>query len=139
MPNRVVALFYSKLKLEERSDHANVQVPTASIAVTGAIPGLYVYKDFISPEEEQQMIEGIDSQEWTKLLNRRVQHYGYEFKYGTNNVDTTSKIGDLPGFCEPIVPRMKTVMEEFRSAGPDEAEFVGTANGDYFEKFGMFD
>ena len=52
-PNRVVALFYSKLRLEQRSDHANVEVPTASIAVTGAIPGLYVYKDFITPEEEQ--------------------------------------------------------------------------------------
>lgn len=138
VPNRVVAMFFSKLRLEERQDHANVEVPPAQVAVTGAIPGIYVYKDFITPEEEQDMVTGIDSHDWIKLLNRRVQHYGYEFKYGTNNVDTTSKIGDLPAFCEPIIPRMSAVMGEFKSEKPDEAEFVGEG-GNYFEKFGMFD
>ena len=52
--------------------------------------------EFITPEEEQEMIATIDKGKWIKLLNRRVQHFGYEFKYGTNNVDTNNQIGDLP-------------------------------------------
>ena len=50
------------------------------------------------------MLSLIDKEKWVKLLNRRVQHYGYEFKYGTNNVDTKKQIGELPSFCDPIVP-----------------------------------
>ena len=52
------------------------------------------------------MMKEIDQNEWTKLLNRRVQHYGFEFKYGTNNVDTESKMGKLPEFCDPIIPKL---------------------------------
>ena len=74
------------------------------MAKTGSIPGLFVIDDFISEKEEKEMLTLIDKEKWVKLLNRRVQHYGYEFKYGTNNVDTKKQIGELPSFCEPIVP-----------------------------------
>jgi len=59
------------------------------------------------------MLKLIDKEKWVKLLNRRVQHYGYEFKYGTNNVDTKSQIGDLPSFCDPVLPRMKKALMAF--------------------------
>jgi len=48
-----------------------------------------------------------------KLLNRRVQHYGYEFKYGTNNVDTNTQIGNLPSFCDSIIQRMTSALCAF--------------------------
>lgn len=53
----------------------------------GSIPGLFVIDNFISKEEEMQLILTIDNQQWSKLNNRRVQHYGYEFKYGRNQID----------------------------------------------------
>ena len=41
-------------------------------AKTGSIPGLYVYDEVITPEEEKEMLAKIDEGKWTKLLNRRV-------------------------------------------------------------------
>ena len=51
------------------------------------------------------MIKDIDQNEWTKLLNRRVQHYGYEFKYGTNDVDFSDPMkGKMPEFTQFLLP-----------------------------------
>lgn len=63
-------------------------MPVADVAVSGIIPGLFVYEEFVTREEEKAMIKKIDSGKWIKLLKRRVQHFGFEFKYGANNVDT---------------------------------------------------
>ena len=82
------------------------------------------------------MVADIDCNKWIKLLNRRVQHYGYEFKYGTNNVDTNSKIGELPSFCDVVKPRMASVLEEFQF---EQDKSVHTGKGDYYDKMGMFD
>ena len=49
-------------------------------------------------EEEKALINGFDERQWIKLLNRRVQHYGFEFVYGANNVDRARKLGDMPEF-----------------------------------------
>jgi alkylated DNA repair protein alkB family protein 8 len=57
-----------------------------------------VIDDFITSEEEQTLIENIDKQEWNKLSHRRVQHYGYEFIYGANNINKNNKIGPIPEF-----------------------------------------
>jgi len=64
-----------------------VDFPDAKVAFTGAIPGLYIFDNIVTEEESQELITALDSNKWSKLLNRRVQHYGYEFKYGTNNVN----------------------------------------------------
>ncbi len=48
--------------------------------------------------------EGEGEHKWQKLLNRRVQHYGYEFKYGTNNVDLEKSIGTMPEFLTFLEP-----------------------------------
>ena len=60
------------------------------------------------------MIESIDKNSWTKLLNRRVQHYGYEFKYGTNNVDGDQKLGQMPDFCDGISKPIQNVLKRFK-------------------------
>lgn len=54
-------------------------------------------------EEEKALIEAFDKNQWIKLLNRRVQHYGFEFVYGANNVDKTRKLGDMPDFLSSII------------------------------------
>jgi alkylated DNA repair protein alkB family protein 8 len=53
--------------------------------------------------EENILINGFDERQWIKLLNRRVQHYGFEFVYGANNVDRTRKLGDMPDFLSSII------------------------------------
>ena len=70
--NRVVVFFYTELACSELKISANVEIPPAEIASTGSIPGLFVIDDFISPEEEAAMVQDIDKNKWTKLLNRRV-------------------------------------------------------------------
>lgn len=67
------------------------------------------------------MVALIDQGQWTKLLNRRVQHFGYEFKYGTNNVDPNSQIGGLPPFCDPIVPRMENSLRAFKESNEPQS------------------
>ena len=54
-------------------------------------------------EEEKALINGFDERQWIKLLNRRVQHYGFEFVYGANNVDRARKLGDMPEFLSSII------------------------------------
>lgn len=44
------------------------------------LPGLYLYRDFITDSEEQTLLDYIDAQEWTTSLKRRVQHYGYRYE-----------------------------------------------------------
>lgn len=93
---RKVFVFYSKIPLIEVNENNNSTFPIASYKID--IQGLYVIDDFISEDEEKTMINNIDSFEWTKLSHRRVQHYGYEFIYGANNVNKNKKIGELPEF-----------------------------------------
>jgi len=49
-------------------------------------------------------MQRIDSEKWNKMLNRRVQHYGYEFIYGANSVDKEKKMGELPEMCDFLIP-----------------------------------
>jgi alkylated DNA repair protein alkB family protein 8 len=55
-------------------------------------------------DEEKELIKNLDERKWIKMLNRRVQHYGYEFVYGANNVDRTKHIGDFPDFLAFLLP-----------------------------------
>ena len=84
---RVLVFFCTSIKKDGLKKQEIVDFPDASIAKTGSLPGLYVFDDFISEAESAEIIKTLDSGKWEKLLNRRVQHFGYEFKYGTNDVN----------------------------------------------------
>ena len=71
-------------------------------------------------EEEHDLIKALDENKWIKLLNRRVQHYGYEFVYGSNNVDVTRKIGDMPSFLDFLIPRLEKVLKSYKVIGNHE-------------------
>jgi len=36
-----------------------------------------------------------------------VQHFGFEFKYGTNNVDPDKSMGKFPQFLDFLQPRVQ--------------------------------
>jgi hypothetical protein len=95
---RTIFTIFSKISSEEVKQKELCNVPNASL-VNIDIPGLILINDFISEEEEINLIKDIDSNKWEKLTNRKVQHYGYEFIYGANIINKNKKIGELPSFC----------------------------------------
>lgn len=83
------------------------------LATTGRIPGLYILDNFISEAEEDAIVKALDQRDWIKMLQRRVQHFGYEFVYGANNVDKTKKISDMPDFLQFLLPRVNEYLKNF--------------------------
>jgi hypothetical protein len=51
------------------------------------MPGLAVAEDFMSEEEEKNIVEFLDTQTWETELARRVQQFGYRFFYETQTID----------------------------------------------------
>lgn len=103
---RSVHIQYSVLSLGKVSSSASVPVSTSASELD--IPGLYLVHDFVSPKEEQELLESVDSRPWQHLAKRRVQHYGYEFCYNIRNVNTNQYLGELPSFLYPILERLRS-------------------------------
>lgn len=99
---RVLSFFYTTLLKADLKKSSIIDFADASVARTGAIPGLYIFDDFVTEAESQELVAALDAKKWSKMLNRRVQHYGYEFKYGTNNVDADEEMGQMPPFLDFI-------------------------------------
>ncbi|KAG8375257.1 hypothetical protein BUALT_Bualt10G0081700 [Buddleja alternifolia] len=59
-------------------------VPVSTSASDLDIPGLYLMHDFVTAKEEEELLAAVDSRPWQHLAKRRVQHYGYEFRYDVN-------------------------------------------------------
>lgn len=53
-----------------------------------SVPGLYIQENVITPEVEKQIIEWLDSKQWSNALNRKTQHYGYTYGYQQNNLQS---------------------------------------------------
>jgi hypothetical protein len=45
------------------------------------IPGLRLLLDFVSEQEERELLAALERQPWHSLAKRRVQHYGFKFDY----------------------------------------------------------
>lgn len=68
--------------------------------------GLTVLQNFISPEEERfftQLFDWTCEKDINSLKNRQVKHYGYEFRYGSNDVDLDSPLSEkIPEQCDVL-------------------------------------
>ena len=62
------------------------------------ISGLTLIPNFISFDEEANLLELIDSFPWKLDLKRRVQHYGWIYNYRQANVSPTSSIPECFDF-----------------------------------------
>jgi alkylated DNA repair dioxygenase AlkB len=69
-----------------------------------ALPGLFLYPDFIDETREKQLLDEIDSQIWIVDYLRRLQYYGYR-----NELD---KPYDLIPFPVPMPPLMYQLSQE---------------------------
>lgn len=71
------------------------------------IKGLYYEDDFITEEEEKQLLADIYAAEWKNVLNRRVQHYGYSYDYVLKKIEY---VGELPEFLTAINKKVSSYL-----------------------------
>eukprot|EP00118_Oscarella_pearsei_P007079 m.33491 g.33491 ORF g.33491 m.33491 type:complete len:354 (+) comp31823_c0_seq2:95-1156(+) len=102
-PQPVISLSYI--------DHLPKHSSSSSSKETALPPGLHLYLQFITEAEEDLLIELFGEQpldcETQSLRHRRVHHYGYEFLYGTNDVDVRNPMKrGIPEECLLVISRM---------------------------------
>ncbi|WCJ28991.1 hypothetical protein M5689_010657 [Euphorbia peplus] len=102
---RCLHIRYSVLQLPGENQ-VKGSIPVSKMASELNIPGLYLLHEFVTGKEEQELLAAVDELPWKNLSKRRVQHYGYEFRYETRNVDTEQKLGQLPAFISSVVERI---------------------------------
>ncbi|KAM3478399.1 hypothetical protein MY8738_005998 [Beauveria namnaoensis] len=67
--------------------------------------GLFVYKDFISKEHEETILQILcDQLDWPDRKGRRSLHYGYTFSYKTFAIDTDVPHAPFPDWLLPLLP-----------------------------------
>ncbi|XP_022122643.2 alkylated DNA repair protein alkB homolog 8 [Pieris rapae] len=84
-------------------------VPSDEILCTADPPkGLQIIPDFITIEEEKEFIALFDWIDEFNLKNRQVKHYGYEFRYGSNDVDLNAPLDEkIPLQCDILWERLR--------------------------------
>lgn len=70
------------------------------------LEGLYYSEDFVSPDQEHDLLARIDSQSWNTELKRRVQHFGYRYSYSRGAVDPKDYLGPLPEWLAALSERL---------------------------------
>ena len=73
--------------------------------------GLRIIPDWITEEEEVLLVNEIDANPWDVGIKRRVQHYGFVFKYSTLKA-TESAENEFPPLCQEIVERIGSEMDQ---------------------------
>lgn len=84
-----------KLLLHDAIQSSCVIKPTPT-----SIPGLVIYKNFLTLEKSRMLFDTIDKYPWNTELSRRTQHYGYKYTYTRPNlIEKTTK---MPKILEDI-------------------------------------
>ncbi|KAF8776862.1 Alkylated DNA repair protein alkB like protein [Argiope bruennichi] len=89
---------------------SNTDVPLLNCTENSMPPGLVLIENFINEEEEKALLAAItfeDVSEKAVLKHRKVKHYGYEFIYGSNNVDKNRCLDEkVPDICIPYLEKI---------------------------------
>lgn len=85
----------------------------AESATIPNVEGLIYVKDWLSVEEELEIVKKLDHPDkcWSNDLKRRVQQYGYKFNYVTRSLDMESNVGPLPDFLQSVGNRLKVRLD----------------------------
>ena len=108
-------LFYCQFAKSELNNKMSNELPNATTPMN--IPGMMLIENFITEDEEKELFEIFDKREWHNLSNRRVQHDGYEFIYGSNNVNPNNKLGPLPDWIRPTQTNLEAYTDKINGAG----------------------
>lgn len=112
---------------KKKQVHPIRSIPCTSSTSHIQIPGLFIIEDFLTEDEEKGILSQTNLLPWwnptkdtsstptqeinlqshkhthTLLMKRRVQHFGYEFKYDILNVDLSSPLTDFYSFPPPFL------------------------------------
>jgi len=82
-------------------------------------PGLTLYTNAISDEDEKYLINSINNSIWNEesTLKRRVQHYGLKYDYKKRDVARPINMEKLPDWTDKIVTKMMLRGGPFYEAG----------------------
>ena len=69
--------------------------------------GLIVVENFITKEEESELMKNIYEYEWSDQLKRRVQQYGYNYSYTKRNLSQDDLADEIPTFLQPLSENLK--------------------------------
>ena len=92
--------------------------PTGSTVQEEAVPGLVYRPEFITSEEERELVAWLDEHEWSRPLKRRVQQYGWRYDYRQREIDARMRLGELPDWAAALAQRL--VNEELMDERPDQ-------------------
>ncbi|KAI9296829.1 hypothetical protein K502DRAFT_301787 [Neoconidiobolus thromboides FSU 785] len=78
------------------------------------VPGLVYHDEFITLEEENEMLSAIESYEgWGIVKGRHVKHFGYEFSYKIKHVGL--KMDPFPNFVVPALHRFYKAYPQYHT------------------------
>jgi len=103
--NPLTSMIPSQNKVEYKKKE---QQPASVVNMESAkeIPGLVYVRDFITKDEEKEIVKNVDKENWSHDLKRRVQQYGYTFSYETKQVDPNFPTDPMPSWLEPVRNRL---------------------------------
>lgn len=72
-----------------------------------SVPGLELFPDFLTPEEQAEGVKRIDAaDQWRNDLRRRVQRYGWRYDYKARQITPDMYLGALPDWLEALAQRL---------------------------------
>jgi alkylated DNA repair dioxygenase AlkB len=71
------------------------------------IPGLVYVSNFLTEAQESELVGLIDTGEWSNVLKRRVQHFGWRYDYKSREIDSSMRLGPLPQWAMALAKRLK--------------------------------
>jgi alkylated DNA repair dioxygenase AlkB len=71
------------------------------------IPGLSYVANYLSQNEQVELLTVIDRLPWSADLKRRVQHYGYRYDYLRKVIDRDMFLGSLPEWASDLEERLR--------------------------------
>ena len=66
------------------------------------IPGLIYRPDFITEDEETELLKAVDGAEWSTELQRRVQQYGWCYNYKERRIDESVRVPEFPDWARKL-------------------------------------
>ena len=70
------------------------------------VPGLRYVQDFLTEDEETNLVREIDGSDWSSELKRRVQHHGWRYDYKAREIDRSMHLGPLPLWADELARRL---------------------------------
>lgn len=92
--------------ISERLTHPPREITAVEPPTPSPPQGLILIPEFLSMEEEQDLINLVDGSDWLGDLRRRVQHYGWKYDYRSRSIQPSSYLGPLPEWADNLASRL---------------------------------